>query len=197
MSTRLAPEAARAADRRGALELPAAENAELCRGCTRCCETVSVEVDSPSTPREYDQWIWVLHHRDLALYIERPDKWFLHIETRCEQLNEAGRCRIHGRHPILCREYDPRVCERRLPLTDQVAWFGDAPALEAWLRERRPGQWKRLVAWREARARTPSRKDGQQPVDALLQIGEPAHAGHEPATRLPERVTRRTRRARR
>ena len=48
-----------------------------------------------------------------------------------------------------------------------------------------------------ARARTPAKKNGQRFVEALLQIGEPAHAGHEPATRLPERVTRRERRPRR
>lgn len=196
MSDRSGPPAPAEADPRRALELPASENAELCTGCTRCCETVSVEVDSPSTPREYDQWIWVLHHRDLALYIERPDHWFLHIETRCEQLNADGRCRIHGQHPVLCREYDPRVCERRLPLSDQIAWFGDAAALEAWLRERRPAAWKRLVAWREKKAHTPARKNGQQRVESLLQIGEPHAAGHEPTTHLPARTARRGRAAR-
>ena len=180
-----------AEDTRDALQLPAAENADLCTGCSRCCETVSIEVDAPRSPWEYDQWVWALHHRNLELYVEKPERWFLHIETRCEQLNDEGRCRIYGEHPILCREYDPRVCERRLPLADIAAWFKDAAALEAWLRERRPAHWKRLVAWRESKAGRPVRANGQAPVAALLQIGEPGVTGHEPATRLPARSARR------
>ena len=183
-----------AVDMRDALEIPAAENADLCQGCTRCCETVSIEVDTPRSPWEYDQWVWVLHHRDLEVYVERPERWFLHIEARCEQLNDQGRCKIHGSHPILCREYDPRVCERRLPLADNVAWFKNAADLEAWLRVRRPAHWKRLVAWRRLKSGTPAKKNGQVPLAALVQIGEAVAAGHEPATQLPVRLTRRARR---
>ena len=112
-------------DLRDALELPASENADLCAGCTRCCETVSIEVDAPRSAWEYDQWVWVLHHRSLELYLEKPERWYLHIETRCTQLNAEGRCSIYGKHPVLCREYDPRECERRLPLGDIAAWFKD------------------------------------------------------------------------
>ena len=36
-------------DARDALELSADENADLCTGCTRCCESVSIEVDAPRT----------------------------------------------------------------------------------------------------------------------------------------------------
>jgi len=43
---------------------------------------------------------------------EKPERWFVHIDTVCEQLNDQGRCSIYGRHPVLCREYDPRSCER-------------------------------------------------------------------------------------
>ena len=66
-------------------------------------------------------------HRQVSLYVEKPEKWFLCFETPCENLDAAGRCGIHGRHPVLCREYDPRSCERRLPLTDIRAWFRTAP----------------------------------------------------------------------
>jgi len=177
-------------DTRDALELPAAENADLCAGCTRCCETVSIEVDPPRASWEYDQWVWVLHHRGLELYVEKPERWLLHIETRCEQLNDEGRCRIHGRHPVLCREYDPRVCERRLPLADVVAWFKDAADLERWLQQRRPAHWKRLVAWRAEKAGLAPRKDGQRLLGALVQIAEAGAAGHEPATHLPVRRRR-------
>jgi Fe-S-cluster containining protein len=172
-------------DPREALELPASENAELCAGCTRCCEAVSIEVDAPRTPREYDQWVWVLHHRGLGIFVERPERWFLNIETRCEKLDARGRCSIHGEHPILCREYDPRSCERRGALTDVVAWFHDAVELEVWLRKTRPSHWKRLVAWRAKRASPPAHGNGHGPgsalAQALVQIGEATRSAHAPA----------------
>jgi Fe-S-cluster containining protein len=171
-------------DTREAVELSAGENADLCAGCTRCCETVCIEIDAPRTPWEYDQWIWVLHHENLEVYVERPERWYLHIAARCRQLNDEGRCRIYGEHPVLCREYDPRHCERRAPLSDVVAWFHDAAELEAWLRDKRPGHWKRLLAHRDANpvGRPPGTR-GPSLAAALVRIGEPG--AHEPATHLP------------
>jgi Fe-S-cluster containining protein len=140
-------------DGRISLALRRAETAALCRGCVKCCTYITVEIDAPRTPWEYDQWIWALHHRGVQLYVERPERWSLHFETRCAQLGADGRCAIHGRHPVMCREYDPRTCERWLPLADIRAWFDDAAGFERWIRAERPGHWARLVAWRKARVR--------------------------------------------
>jgi len=142
-------------DPRDPKELSAAENADLCRGCTACCTYITIEVDAPRAAWEYDQWIWALHHQGIEMYLERPEKWFLHVATVCRQLDPRGRCSIHGRHPVLCREYDPRSCERRYALSDQRAWFHDAYELEGWLARERPAHWKRLMAWRKDRVEGP------------------------------------------
>jgi len=171
-------------DPREAVELSAEENADLCTGCTRCCETVCIEVDAPRTPWEYDQWIWVLHHENLELYVERPERWYLHIAARCTQLDDEGRCRIYGEHPVLCREYDPRGCERRAPLSDVVAWFRSAADFERWLQERRPSHWKRLLAHRAANpVGRPAAPRAPSIAAALVRITEPK--AHEPSTHLP------------
>ena len=138
-------------DPRDALALPAEENADLCAGCIKCCTYISVEVDAPRAAWEYDQWIWALHHEGIELYVERPERWFVHVEARCGKLNQAGRCGIYGRHPVLCREYDPRTCERRLPLADTRAWFKTGEALEAWLKDERPAHWRALQRFRKPR----------------------------------------------
>ncbi len=143
-------------DPRDPKDLSAAENADLCRGCTACCTYITIEVDAPRAAWEYDQWIWALHHQGIEMYVERPERWFLHVATVCRQLDAHGRCSIHGRHPVLCREYDPRSCERRYPLADQRAWFHDAYELEAWIARERPAHWKRLMAWRKDRVETPA-----------------------------------------
>ena len=135
-------------DARTARELGAGENADLCAGCVRCCTYITIQVDPPRAAWEYDQWLWALHHEGIEMYIEQPEAWYVHVETRCRQLNAEGRCGIHGRHPVLCREYDPRSCERRLPLAEIRAWFKNAEALEAWLRRERPAHWARLESYR-------------------------------------------------
>ena len=171
-------------DARDVLALSDAENAELCTGCTRCCEGVSIEVDAPRSSWEYDQWIWVLHHRGLEIYVEAPERWYLHVPARCDQLRDDGRCTIYGRHPRLCREYDPRDCERRAPLSDVRAWFHDAAEFETWLERTRPEHWRRLLAWRDER-----REAAAAPV--LLQVAEPT--GHAVAATVAAAAARRSR----
>jgi len=169
-------------DARDALELSADENADLCTGCTRCCEAVSIEVDAPRSNWEYDQWIWVLHHKNLEIYVEKPERWYLHIAAKCEQLNDEGRCDIYGRHPVLCREYDPRNCERRAPLSDIVAWFKNAAELETWMARTRPAHYKRMMAWRKDTVQGPPKADArrdraQSLASALVAISEPTSRG--------------------
>jgi hypothetical protein len=115
--------------------------------------------------------LWALHHEQVNLYVEKPERWFLHFDTRCRQLQPDGRCAIYGRHPMLCRDYDPRSCERRSPLSDIAAWFRTAEEFEAWIRRRRPRHWERLMAFRRAPAKSPldaSGNPGFVPVHALM-----------------------------
>jgi hypothetical protein len=140
----------------------------------KCCTYITVEIDAPRAAWEYDQWIWALYHEHVSLYVERPERWLLHFETVCRQLDRAGRCAIHGRHPVLCRDYDPRSCERRLPLADVVAWFDDGDALEDWLRMKRPAHHQRLMEWRRDMPQGPpvAHAHREHPTDgALVQIG--------------------------
>ncbi len=153
------PQATPPEDRRGARELSSAENADLCAGCVRCCTYISIEVDAPRSPWEYDQWIWALHHDGIEMYVESPEAWYLLVWTRCRQLNSTGRCDIHGRHPVLCREYDPRGCERRVEVAETRATFRRAEELEAWLARERPGHFRRLMAWRKDQPAAPPKAD--------------------------------------
>ncbi|TMQ53812.1 MAG: hypothetical protein E6K73_00775 [Candidatus Eisenbacteria bacterium] len=157
-------------DSRAARELTAVENVDLCSGCVKCCTYITVEIDAPRAAWEYDQWIWALHHRGVNLYVEKPERWFLHFETVCNRLSTEGRCSIYGRHPVLCRDYDPRTCERRLPLGDVRAWFHDADELERWLQAERPRHWERLTEYRREGSAAPAEQRAAPPPTALLTI---------------------------
>jgi hypothetical protein len=164
-------------DTRSAEDLTPEENAELCRGCVKCCTYITVEIDPPRAAWEYDQWIWALYHRGVSLCVERPEKWFVHFETICDHLSAAGRCAIHGRHPVLCRDYDPRTCERRRPLADVVAWFDRGEELEAWLARRRPAHYRRLLDYRRDMPQGPPVADvrsGKGGEAGLVTIDKPA-----------------------
>ena len=176
-------------DERDAHALTPGENADLCSGCVKCCTYITVEIDAPRAAWEYDQWVWALHHEHISLYVEKPERWFLHFETRCRQLLPNGRCAIHGRHPVLCREYDPRSCERRLPLADIVAWFHDAETFEAWIRDRRPRHWERLTAYRKA----PEPEHAQGHTVAGFVSVHSLLATPVKASRTPSRTPRRSR----
>ena len=175
-----------AEDARDVHDLSAEENADLCTSCTRCCETVSIEIDAPRAPWEYDQWIWVLHHQNLELYLEKQERWYLHIEAPCAQLDARGRCKVYEERPVLCREYDPRNCERRAPLSDISVWFKTAADLERWLQEKRPAHWARLLAHR--RKNSGASSGGVALAAALVQLAEPS--AHVPATKLPRKAAR-------
>ena len=180
------PDGAGQNDERDPKELSAQENANLCEGCVKCCTYITVEIDSPRAAWEYDQWIWALYHRGIQLYVERPERWFLHVETRCEKLDPEGRCSIHGRHPVLCRDYDPRTCERRLPLADMRAWFNGGEELEDWLRAKRPAHYRRLLAYRRDMPPGPPVADARA-ASSLVAIA-PAGSGAK-AVAAPERGT--------
>ena len=175
-------------DRRDAAELSAEENADLCAGCVKCCTYITVEIDAPRAAWEYDQWIWALFHDRVSLYVETPERWFVHFETTCRHLNSQGRCSIYGRHPVLCRDYDPRSCERRLPLNDIVAWFDDGDELEAWLERHRPVHYRRLMAHRKDMPAGPPVADAHAErraatAAALITVGELGSRGLGAAAR--------------
>ena len=143
-----------AEDARDARQLSPGENADLCSGCVTCCTYLTIEIDAPRAAWEYDQWLWALHHHGINLYVEKPERWYLHIETRCNALQTNGRCGVYARRPVLCREYDPRVCERRYPLSDIAAWFHGPEEFETWIRTKRPSHWARLERHRLERPAT-------------------------------------------
>jgi hypothetical protein len=128
--------------------LTAAQSMALCRGCVRCCTYVSVEVDPPNVPWMYDQYVWLLEHRGVWMYVETGNHWYVQFETVCEQLDERGGCRIHGRHPVLCKEYDARSCERRGEVKI-LARFRRGDDLVRWMEARRPVHHRRWRAWFE------------------------------------------------
>ncbi len=127
--------------------LDAAQSMMLCAGCVRCCTYVAVEVDAPDTPWQYDQYVWLLYHKNIWMYVEKGNHWYVQFETVCDKLSPTGQCTVHGEHPVLCKKYDARSCERRGELSDVIARFQDGQDLVRWIAAQRPKHHARYLAW--------------------------------------------------
>lgn len=130
------------------------ESDHPCFECSRCCTYVAIEIDAPTTPREYDYIEWYLYHHALAVFVDWDNKWFVSFDSRCEHLTPQGLCGIYERRPDICRDFDWRECE--MHLKDDPAdklLFRTAGEFLDWLRAKRPRAYARFQEWKRTRSR--------------------------------------------
>lgn len=120
-----------------------------CFDCAKCCTYVAVEIDTPTTSKEYDQIVWYLYHQGVEVFVDWDDAWHVLFRTRCEQLTSAGLCGVYAGRPAICKDFDWRECEQRFTPADgppdKHAWT-TADAFLAWLAQRRPRAFARYQA---------------------------------------------------
>ncbi|USN45996.1 MAG: YkgJ family cysteine cluster protein [Candidatus Woesearchaeota archaeon] len=88
------------------------KNANLCKGCSNCCRYVAIEIDKPVTESDYDEIRWYLLHKDMYVFIDHDNEWYVQFNTKCKQLRPDGSCNIYERRPQVCKEYSQDNCER-------------------------------------------------------------------------------------
>jgi Fe-S-cluster containining protein len=117
-----------------------------CFSCAKCCTYVAVEIDTPTTPKEYDQIVWYLYHASVEVFVDWDDAWHVLFRTRCDNLTQTGLCAVYEKRPAICKDFDWRECEQRFTPEDgppdKHAWVS-ADAFLAWLKERRPRAFAR------------------------------------------------------
>lgn len=84
---------------------------ESCAKCSACCFNVSVEVDAPEDDNDVDQYVWLLLHEGVTMYVEGGD-WHVEFKCRCKALAADGTCGIYEDRPKICRDYCPSECLR-------------------------------------------------------------------------------------
>ena len=88
------------------------ENMNLCSGCSLCCEYVSVELDKPTGKGDYDEVVWLLLHKNVWVYIDDEDDWYVQFNTPCEKFGDDKLCGIYHNRPNVCRKHFQDSCER-------------------------------------------------------------------------------------
>ncbi|GEM_PF-258813 len=82
-----------------------------CMFCSaKCCRYLAVQIDKPTSRRQFDYLEWFLLHEKTAVFVERGS-WYLLVYTPCQHLRADNRCGIYERRPMICRSYNTRRCE--------------------------------------------------------------------------------------
>jgi Fe-S-cluster containining protein len=110
-----------------------------------CCKYVAIEIDKPSSKRDYDHIRWYLLHENVQVFMDHDKQWFIEFCTRCSGLDENNLCSFYDRRPRLCREHGepPQICEYHD--NPYALLFRTAEAFEKYLDKRQiKWRWKRF-----------------------------------------------------
>jgi Fe-S-cluster containining protein len=70
----------------------------------------STEVDRPANARDMDDFLWIIAHRDVEIYVRRQ-RWFLMVKNPCRFYDPAKGCIIYPARPRICRQHNRAECE--------------------------------------------------------------------------------------
>lgn len=116
-----------------------------CFECAKCCTYVAIEIDAPTTMKEYDYIVWYLYHEGLSVFVDWEGDWFVKFETRCKHLTGEGLCGIYEQRPAICKDFDWRECENTIRDEPADKWlFEEAEQFLEWLQRRRPKAFQRF-----------------------------------------------------
>jgi len=107
-----------------------------CEDCGDCCTYVAIEIDRPTSKRDFSDLFWHLMHRDVSVFIDHERKWHLEFKAVCEGLDEHKRCLIYEDRPIICRKYSMDTCTRHSSGEYFAHKFNSPAALKKFLTRR-------------------------------------------------------------
>lgn len=69
-----------------------------------------MEIDIPENLEDLENIKWYVCHKNVSVYIDEEDKWYLEFATPCEFLDENNKCSIYDKRPQICRDYSANDC---------------------------------------------------------------------------------------
>ncbi len=90
-----------------------------CENCPAlCCKYVSIEIDVPEDLDDFENIKWYVIHKNINVYVDEDDEWYIEFLTPCEYLREDNKCSVHEeftenpeiKRPKICKEYSAEEC---------------------------------------------------------------------------------------
>lgn len=144
-----------------------------CLACTQCCHYVAIEIDTPESRREFDNIRWYLYHPGIEVYIDQEDTWNVLFHSRCENLQNDGKCAVYDTRPTICREFDNTTCEPNTDETAEKVIFRNADDLDHWMRLTRTQD---RLALKEAAAERRRQRRAETRAEAKAKAAAKANA---------------------
>jgi Fe-S-cluster containining protein len=85
-----------------------------CPKCdAQCCRHVALEIDKPTTKKDYDNIRWYLIHKNVSVFIDNDGGWYVKFESPCEHIADDYKCGYYEQRPKICRDYpeEDQLCE--------------------------------------------------------------------------------------
>jgi len=87
------------------------KNVNKCDRCTgKCCRYILVDLPTPKSRLDFDNYGWYLAHQDMAIYID-DGIWYLTVFNKCRYLGDDNRCQNYDNRYRACREHSNDNCE--------------------------------------------------------------------------------------
>lgn len=116
-----------------------------CFQCAQCCTYVAIEIDAPTTMKEYDYIVWYLYHQGVSVFVDWEKSWYIKFETSCQHLTPQGLCGVYESRPAICQGFDWRECENRIRDEPADKWlFESSDEFLRWFEKQRPKAFKRF-----------------------------------------------------
>ena len=82
-----------------------------CEKCdARCCKYVAVEIDKPETKEDFEDIKWFVCHKNVNVFVDEDDEWYVEFLSPCEFLGEDNLCTNYENRPKICRRYSQDEC---------------------------------------------------------------------------------------
>lgn len=113
-----------------------------CRDCGgKCCNYIAVELDKPTSKRDYDHIRWYLSHKNVNVFIDHYNKWHVEFRTPCEELTRNRECAVYESRPLICRNHGNSEGECEYYDTPYKEYFSTMTQFEKYLDEKKIN-WK-------------------------------------------------------
>ncbi|WP_455198733.1 YkgJ family cysteine cluster protein [Kaarinaea lacus] len=129
------------------IEITLENKCSFCEG-SKCCNHISMEIDTPETMKDFDQLLWKISHQQIEIYKDEGSWHLMVVNVPCANLLPDGACGIYEKRPMICREYSNEYCEFDSSAEDDFdLHFRDYESLEKYCRKRFTKWDRRFKKW--------------------------------------------------
>lgn len=117
----------------------------------KCCRYVAIEIDRPTTKKDYDHIRWYLLHENVNVFLDHDKIWHIEFVTKCRALADNHLCTEYERRPQLCRDHGWPIGSCEFFDSPYLHYFNSIESFEAYLD-------KKGIDWRFKKHNLPTAK---------------------------------------